>query len=361
MRLGLFAGARLRPLATAHLTGAAGRDVDVAAWVRDHVGRQPSAIAHRVVHGGGRYAQAQWLNKEVEAEIDRLSILAPLHNPPALRWIRRLRTSYGARTPQLAVFDTAFYADLPPAASRYALPGFDLPDPVRRYGFHGLAHRSMLQQLQELTATEARPDEAGPARIISLQLGAGCSISASVDGRCVDTSMGFTPLEGLVMATRSGDVDPGLLFYLQRELGYTPEALEKLLNEQSGLLGLSGESGDLRVLLASERPEARLAVDVYCHRLRKYLGACLAVLGGADTILFGGGVGEHSPLIRARALETLVFAGIKLDPEKNANQRDGEAFPIHHADSAAAIWVIPVNEASIMAGDALALLQERNP
>ncbi|MFN2339488.1 MAG: acetate/propionate family kinase, partial [Gammaproteobacteria bacterium] len=196
------------------------------------------------------------------------------------------------------------------------------------------------------------------ARIISLQLGSGCSISAIRDGRPQDTSMGFTPLEGLVMATRSGDLDPGLLLYLQRHAGLDARQLEEILNHRSGLLGLSGSSGDMRELLASDSPGARQAIGLYCYRAAKYIGAYLAVLGGAQAIVFGGGVGEHAPLIRARILENLRWAGIHLDPAAN-EATIGQPACISASTSPVSIWVLPVDEASLMAEQARALSSGR--
>jgi len=273
----------------------------VRQFLRDHGLADIALVAHRVVHGGEKFLQSCLLDDGAEREIERLTPLAPLHNPLALRWMRACRAVLGPPVPQVAVFDTAFYATLPEVARTYALPR-DLAarHRIRRYGFHGLAHAAMGQRWRSL-----RTMTGGTDRVISLQLGAGCSITATEHGAVRDTSMGFSPLEGLVMATRCGDVDAGLVIHLQRQAGLSPAATDRLLNESSGLLGLSGISGDMRVLLASENPHARLAVDLYCYRARKYIGAYLAVLGGVDAILFGGGVGENAPEIRARILDGL--------------------------------------------------------
>lgn len=353
LRLALFSGAEPDLLASRHDEDNATAVADVRAWARRHGVERPDVVAHRVVHGGVDLVAPCAITARVEAEIERLASLAPLHNPAALKLIRGIRSAWGDDLPQVAVFDTGFYADLPAVASRYALPDFAGGEPLRRYGFHGIAHEAMLAAWRESDC-----DATAGARTISLQLGAGCSITAAVDGRPVETSMGFTPLEGLVMATRSGDVDPGLLLHLLRGRGRTVADLERLLNHQSGLLGLSGTTGDMRVLLASSDPAARLAVDVYCHRVRKYIGAYLAVLGGADAILFGGGVGEHSALIRERSLTGLGFAGVRLDAARNSAAA-GPASAIHAADSTAAIWVLAVNEAQFMARIALRLMRER--
>ena len=319
-------------------------------FLQEHRLPPPERVVHRVVHGGDEYVAPCRIDAAVAAGIERLAALAPLHNPAALALIRASRALLGAASLQVAVFDTAFFHELPALASRYALPA-DLATRhgLRRYGFHGLAHQALWQAWRE--RQECPPE---PARIISLQLGSGCSISAIRDGRPLDTSMGFTPLEGLVMATRCGDLDPGLLLYLQREEGWDARRLEDLLSHHSGLLGLSGSSGDMRELLASDSPAAARAVCLYCYRAAKYIGAYLAVLGGAEAIVFGGGVGEHAPRIRARILENLRWAGIDLDPAAN-DGTIGRPGRISRPDSPVAVWVLPVDEASLMAEQAMAL------
>lgn len=307
-----------------------------------------SLVAHRVVHGGARFTAPIRLDEAAEQEIERLIPLAPLHNPIALRWIRAAREVLGAGVTQVGVFDTAFYVGLPEVAQTYAIP-YSLMDKhgLRRYGFHGLAHQAMWRRWCEL-----RP---GGGRVLTLQLGAGCSITAIEGGRPRDTSMGFSPLEGLMMATRSGDVDPGLVTFLQRHEGLSPEETDRLLNEASGLLGVSGISADMRQLLESRDERARLAVNLYGYRARKYVGAYLAVLGGADAILFGGGVGENAPAVRARILEGMVWAGIALDPKANLAAAGVES-RISRPDSRVEVWVIPVDEAVILAQEALAVM-----
>jgi acetate kinase len=244
--------------------------------LRGLAGESVAGVVHRVVHGGDRLVAPCLIDAAVETQIERLAMLAPLHNPAALAGIRMCREALGPGIPQVAVFDTAFYAGLPAVASRYALPQELAAEyPLRRYGFHGLAHRSMLERWRA-----RQPAGAGAARVISLQLGSGCSITASLGGVPVDTSMGFSPLEGLMMATRCGDIDAGLLLHLQRALTLSPDRLEELLNNRCGLLGVSGRSADMRALLAADDPAAQLAVEMYCYRARKYVGAYLAVLGG---------------------------------------------------------------------------------
>lgn len=299
----------------------------------------PVIVVHRVVHGGD-VAQPLRVDAAVEARIEAYAPLAPLHNPPALAAIRACRQQFGHAVPQLAVFDTAFFHDLPPAAQAYALPR-DLVQAhgIRRYGFHGIAHRALWRAWQANTGRGGR--------VVTLQLGSGCSAAALRDGKPLETSMGFTPLEGLVMATRSGDVDPGLLLHLQRAAGLDTARLERLLDTQSGLLGMAGSS-DMRVLLADESPDAALAIDVYCHRVRKIIGAYAAVLGGLDGIVFGGGVGEHAPDIRRRVLADMDWLGVRVDAAAN----DGAAGPasrISATDSDVDAWVFEVDEAGELA------------
>lgn len=341
-----------RMLASHHASHTGTAQVDVLREFMQYASlHSVDAVVHRVVHGGARLVRSCLIDAGVEAEIARLAPLAPLHNPLALGWLAVCRAVLGDALPQVAVFDTAFYAALPDAAATYALPqALCSKHALRRYGFHGLAHQAMWRRWCVL-----RPERKDSERVISLQLGAGCSVTALRDGRPVDTSMGFSPLEGLVMATRSGDVDPGLLLYLQRAEGLTPAALEKMLNEDAGLLGISGISADMRTLLASPEPAARLAVDVYCHRARKYLGAYLAVLGGVDAILFGGGVGEHAAEVRARILADMEWAGIVVDDAANSAAVGAEACISTH-DSATALWVTPVDEAVILAEEAATVL-----
>jgi len=311
------------------------------------------AVAHRVVHGGAKLTAPCVIDTDVEAEIDRLSELAPLHNPRALAWVRACRSLFGATTRQAGVFDTGFYGALPEAARGYALPQQLVQRlGLRRYGFHGIAHQAMLRRWMHL-----HPGNANSSRVISLQLGAGCSITASSNGIPQDTSMGFSPLEGLVMATRSGDIDPGLLLHLLRKEKMSVDALDHLLNRDCGLCGLAG-SGDMRKLLGSTDPAVQTALDLYCYRARKYVGSYLAVLGGADAILFGGGVGEHAPGIRERILAGMEWAGIVLHRELN-HAAVGSESCISRDDSPVAVWSIPVDEARQIAEESASLLLNR--
>ncbi|MDP1645378.1 MAG: acetate/propionate family kinase [Thiobacillus sp.] len=353
VRLAAFAsqGESLSRGASGHFPGDLKPAAMLRAFLKGHGIEAVAAVAHRVVHGGARLTAPCRIDAAVEAEIERLVPLAPLHNPRALEWIRACRALFGAETTQVAVFDTAFYAALPEVAATYALPrALCVRHGIRRYGFHGLAHQAMWRRWREL-----RPDIRAGGRVISLQLGAGCSVTAIRDGQVVDTSIGFSPLEGLVMATRPGDVDPGALTFLARAEGLSLDQIERLLNEEASLFGLSGVSGDMHALLDTDDADARLAVEVYCYRARKYIGAYLAALGGAEAILFGGGVGEHAPRVRAKILGGLEWLGIVPDPEANRTAVGTERC-ISHRGSATALWAIPVDEAVPLAQAALAVM-----
>jgi len=299
------------------------------------------AVGHRVVHGGERFREPTTIDDHVEAEIEALAPLAPLHNPACLLGIRAARR----RLPEarhVAVFDTAFHQTLPAEAYLYALPyACYEEDGVRRYGFHGISHAAASARARAWLGE--RP---GPTRIITCHLGAGCSTAAVRDGRSLDTSMGMTPLEGLVMATRSGDVDPGALRHLGERRGLGLAELETLLVERSGLLGLSGLTGDLERLIREAgrgHERAELALRVFAHRVRRYIGAHLAVLGGVDALVFTGGAGEHSPALRARILSGLEGLGMQLDPEANEACAGREGV-ISKRASPVALYVIAANE-----------------
>ena len=314
----------------------------------------PDAVVHRVVHGGTRFTGPTRIDDGVVEDIRKLSELAPLHNPKALEWIEAARAEFDRDVVQVAVFDTAFFSGLPRRAAEYALPArIGVDHGVRRYGFHGLAHEAMWRRWCELY-----PALRGGGRLITVQLGGGCSATALDHGQPVDNSMGFSPLEGLVMATRSGDVDPSILPYLQKRLGMSAEQLVGLLNHESGLAGLSGKTGNPSELLGDPAPASQFAVELYCYRLRKYIGAFCAVLGGCDGIVFGGGVGEHSPEVRERALAGMEWAGIELDAAANGAARGTEA-AIHAAASRVRVQVIPVDEELVMVRGAVAVVGAR--
>lgn len=262
------------------------------------------AIGHRVVHGLD-VTESKLINVNVLEKIEKASPLAPLHNPPELAVIKACN-SFGV--PQIAVFDTAFHQSMLPVAYTYALPREIIEKySIRRYGFHGISH--MFVSFNE------------PGRVISCHLGNGASIAAIKNGRCVDTSMGLTPLEGLVMGTRTGDLDPGIILFLLNQ-GFTPHELDKMFNEKSGLLGLSMESNDIRELVASDRAEAKLAIDVFVYRLVKYIGAYVSVLGGLDRLIFTGGIGENEWRIRKRVVESLSYLGTELDEKNNFSNQE---------------------------------------
>lgn len=348
IRLALFAADASAPLAQAHHVDK-GLGVDemppaqlLAAFLRGNAAAPPTAAVHRIVHGGERLTAPCRIDAGVRAEIERLAPLAPLHNPVALRWYDACVAALGADVPQVAVFDTAFYNALPAVARTYALPQFlRAGHGIRRYGFHGLAHAAMWQRWRRLEPSR------GSGRVISFQLGAGCSVTAIAHGRAIDTSMGFTPLEGLVMATRCGDLDPGIAGFVQKAEALSPAALENLLTHESGLRGLAGD-GDMRALLARDDAAARAAIEIYCYRARKYIGAYMAALGGVDAVLFGGGVGENAAAIRSLILAPLAGLGFVLDEDANARVH-GDAAKISAAGSRVALWVIPTDEAAVMA------------
>lgn len=312
----------------------------------------PVAVGHRVVHGGARFFEATVVTDLVEINIDDLSVLAPLHNPGALQGIRAARRAF-RDIPHVAVFDTAFHQTLPPAAYTYAIDR-EVAERhrIRRYGFHGTSHQYVAATVAAHLGRDLRE-----LRQIVFHLGNGASVTAIDGGRSVDTSMGFTPLEGLVMGTRSGDLDPAVLLQLQRRAGMDAGALDDLLNKRSGILGLAGVSDmrDLAARRAAGDEDARLAFDVYVHRLRAYAGAYLAQLGGADVIAFTAGVGENDPEVREAALATLGFAGVRVDAERNRAARRGEVARISADDSAATVLVVPTDEELEIARQTLAV------
>ena len=344
----------LRKLAAVHHEGT---HIEPEAELREFLGRLPApaeAVVHRVVHGGVRFKQPVLIDEGVRTAINHLCELAPLHNPLSIRWIDAARRACGAQAAHVAAFDTAFFASLPRVAGEYALPpdlGVDLG--VRRYGFHGLAHEAMWRRFCEL-----EPQLARGGRLITVQLGGGCSMTAIDQGCPRDTSMGFSPLEGLVMATRSGNVDPAIVPYVSARLGLRPQEVIERLNREAGLAGLAGASGEEASpgkLLASGSERAQFAIELYCYRVRKYLGAYLAVLGGCDGIVFGGGVGEHVPGVRGRILSGMSWAGIELDTRANEMAR-GTQGRISAPGSKVSVWVVAVEEEPLMVREALSVL-----
>ena len=323
--------------------------------IEQHADQPLSAVGHRVVHGGEHFTRAQRIDDSVIAAITANAALAPLHNPANLTGIHAAMDVL-ADIPHVAIFDTAFHQSMPAHAYRYALPQALYADhAIRRYGFHGTSHQYVTNQAGELTGR-------GTAKgaWLSAHLGNGCSSCAVLDGRSLDTSMGLTPLEGLVMGTRSGDVDPNLHAHLGRTLGWDLPRIEQLLNRESGLLGLSGLSNDMRQLeQAAEQGHggAQLAIEVFCYRLARSLLGLGAALPRLDGLLFTGGIGENSARIRARTVEHMAILGLKIDAAANTGLGRGAAAPIH-ADGSTAIWVIPTDEERQIAEESLALLDQ---
>jgi len=310
------------------------------------------AVGHRVVHGGELFAQSVLVTEEVLKGIESCIDLAPLHNPDNIKGILASRGVFGPKLPQVAVFDTSFHQSIPEYAFLYALP-YHLyrRHHIRRYGFHGTSHRYVADRYRALRGLSKEQTHA-----ITLHLGNGCSATAIRGGCSVDTSMGMTPLEGLVMGTRSGDIDPAIVNLIATKEGLSLHDVEALLNTQSGLLGISGLTNDMRVLLEEmndhDDRRARLAIEVFCYRARKYVGAFLAAMGGADAIIFTGGIGENAPEIRRRVLEGLEWAGLKLDDSRN-KQAVGSEGQITTTDSRLHAFVIPTDEELLIARDTL--------
>jgi acetate kinase len=318
--------------------------------------REIDAVGHRVVHGGERFKASVRIDDGVIRGIEDCFDLAPLHNPPNVKGYRAARELLGEAVPQVAVFDTSFHQTMEPAAYLYGLP-YVLYERhgIRRYGFHGTSHRYVAARL---AARLGRPLEDPGLRLITCHLGNGCSVAAIRGGRSVDTSMGFTPLEGLVMGTRCGDIDPAIVLHVMRKEELGPREVDALLNKHSGLMGLSGLSNDMRTLLEAEQAgneRARAAIDVFCYRLTKYVAAYAGVLGGADAIAFAGGIGENAPAIRRRAMEPLAGLGLRLDEAKNGAARAAEA-EISAAGSSTRVFVIPTNEEILIARDTMGIV-----
>jgi acetate kinase len=316
---------------------------------------RPQAVAHRIVHGGAAFSEPLIIDEQVLARIEALEALAPLHNPPALAALRVARARLAV--PHVAVFDTAFHATLPPRAREYALPReLSTRLGIRRYGFHGISHAHVMRAVGEYL--ERTPRE---LRIVSCHLGNGASVAAIEYGRSVETSMGMTPLEGLVMGTRAGDLDPGILLHLMRGGGYDAGRFDALLNQESGLAGLTG-TNDMRVI--EERAAAgdegcRRALTLFAHRVRTYIGAYAAVMGGVDAIAFTGGIGERSGAMRGRVLQRLDFLGARLDDDRNGEARVAADHPVARisADAGVALLVVAADEEASMAGSAARLLE----
>ena len=304
------------------------------------------SVGHRVVHGGERFSESAVITGEVLEEIRACIELAPLHNPKNIEGIEAVQKFFGPQTPQVAVFDTAFHHRIPKHAFLYAIPyRFYERYQIRRYGFHGTSHRYVAHRyrvLRRVTREETN--------IISLHLGNGCSAAAIQAGYPIDTSMGMTPLEGLVMGTRSGDLDPSLVTFIGEREKLSPEKVEALLNNESGLLGISGISNDMRRLQQSGNEQARLAIDIFCYRIKKYIGAYLAAMDRTDAVVFTGGIGEHAAQIREQICRGLEWAGLTIDAQRNA-ELIGKEGQITTDDSRLPAYCIPTDEELLIARD----------
>jgi acetate kinase len=309
------------------------------------------AVGHRTVHGGEKFTRSVAISDEVVDQIEDCIDLAPLHNPANLKGIYAARELLGPGVPQVAVFDTSFHSTMPEVSYLYAIPyPLYVRHKVRRYGFHGTSHRYVAYRYRLLTGRSY--DE---TNIITVHLGNGCSACAIQKGESINTSMGLTPLEGLVMGTRGGDIDPSVLEFLHHKEGMSFQELDTLLNKQSGLLGLSGLTNDMRELLEEERVHqdrrARLAIEIFCLRVKRYLGAYLAQMNGADAIVFTGGIGENSAEIRARVCKDMGFLGIAIDPAKNEAAVRGKEGDVSAEGARVRTFVIPTNEELLIARD----------
>jgi len=316
------------------------------------------AVGHRVVHGGEQFKQSVLITDEVLRGIEDCIDLAPLHNPANIKGINAAREVFGKGLPQVAVFDTAFHQTLPDHAYLYALP-YQLyrRHRIRRYGFHGTSHRYVAYRYRQLKKIQR-----DQTNIITLHLGNGCSAAAIKAGDSVDTSMGLTPLEGLVMGTRSGDLDPAIIEFVAAKEGLSAQEVETLLNKQSGLLGISGLTNDMRELLDEARESndrrARLAVEIFCYRARKYIGSYLAAMNGADAVVFTGGIGENSTEVRAGICDGLAWLGLELDSERNHKLTGGHEGIISTDSSRLAAYVIPTNEELLIARDTVRVVKD---
>jgi len=319
-------------------------------WFAAHVGSEAGfdAVGHRVVHGGVAYAEPVLIDAGVLAALEALVPLAPLHQPHNLAAIRAVR-AIAPHLPQVACFDTAFHRTQPPVAQAFALPRALGAEGVRRYGFHGLSYDYIASVLPQVAAGHAID------RVVVAHLGNGASMCALAQGRSIATTMGFTALDGLPMGTRSGALDPGVILYLLQHEGMDAKAIERLLYQQSGLLGVSGVSSDMRTLLASPLPAAKEAVDLFIYRIGRELGSLAAALGGLDALVFTAGIGEHAAEIRARVCEAARWLGIVLDPE--ANRSGGPRLTV--AGSPVSAWVIATDENLVIARQTRALIDRR--
>ena len=309
------------------------------------------AVGHRVVHGGEKFKTSVRIDVDVISGIEECIELAPLHNPANLKGIRAAEQLLGQGVPQVAVFDTAFHSTMPEVSYLYGIPyAHYRRHKIRRYGFHGTSHRYVAYRYRKLLGIGR-----DQTNVITLHLGNGCSICAIRGGDSYDTSMGFTPLEGLLMATRAGDLDASILEYLAHKEGMTPQEMDSMLNKQSGLLGISGLTGDMRDLLEEVRENedrrAQLAIDIFCYRVCKYVGAYFVAMTDAQAVIFTGGIGENSPVIRERICASLESIGLNVDRSRNEKLTAGESGKLSTEESSLAAWVIPTNEELLIARD----------
>ncbi len=315
--------------------------------------KEIDAVGHRMVHGGEKFNKSVLLTEEVLKVFEECTDLAPLHNPANLKGVRAVQELMPG-LPQVGVFDTAFHQTMPKEAYMYAVP-YELYEKygVRRYGFHGTSHRYVSQRVCEFLGVKPEGK-----KIITCHIGNGASIAAVKDGKCIDTSMGLTPLEGLMMGTRSGDIDGGAITFIQKKLGLDADGMSNLLNKKSGMLGITGISSDMREIDAAceeGNEHAKLAIEMYNYRIRKYIGAYAAAMDGCDIIVFTAGVGENQASMREKVCEGLSFMGVKIDVEKNSGIH-GEEAVISTPDSKVTVVVIPTDEELMIATDTMALL-----
>jgi len=312
-----------------------------------------NAVGHRVVHGAERFKKSALINDDVIKGIEDCIDLAPLHNPANLKGIRAAIEVFGPNVPQVAIFDTAFHSLMPETSYLYAIP-YQLyrRHRIRRYGFHGTSHRYVAFRYRTLTGKDQQN-----TNVITIHLGNGCSAAAIKNGISIDTSMGMTPLEGLVMGTRCGDIDPAIIVYLVLKEAMSITEVDNLLNKQSGLLGLSGLTNDMRDLLAEEKEHndrrAKLAIDIFCERVKKYIGSYIAQMNGTDAIIFTGGIGENASVIRSRICSGLDWLGIEIDEELNKQTINGKEGDISKQGARVHTFVIPTNEELLIARDTL--------
>jgi acetate kinase len=323
----------------------------VFSWIlTENKGNNPDAVGHRIVHGGPLYTTPQIVTPELIASLDTLSPYAPEHLPQAIQAVRHVAELFPG-TPQVTCFDTSFHSTMPPLAKLYALPESIRKEGVQRYGFHGLSYEYVLLELKRQEG-----DDALQKRIILAHLGHGASMAAVKKGKSIETTMGFSPAGGLMMSTRTGDLDPGVILFLLQQDKMTPAAIKEMVNRRSGLLGISGKTDDMLDLLNTEQVDnsAKQAIELFCYQARKYIGALSVVLGGLDTLIFTGGIGEHSPDIRNRICTGLEFLGIKVDGKKNSENSSVISPSGGHVD----IRIIKTNEELMIARHTMKILKK---